>query len=100
MFIRIFRAWLKWRNNWDDLCNRCGKCCYIRTLDKDGRVRILYSEPCMYLDTKTHMCTIFPDRFKICKFCGKVNLRVALFHPTLPEDCAYRKTFRLWDKKK
>ncbi len=98
MWIRIFKAWLKWHKNWDGLCNQCGRCCYTRSQGKNGEVIIHYNSPCENLDPDTHLCRVFDDRFRKCDHCGKVNLYVALFHPTLPKECAYRKTFRLWDK--
>ncbi len=96
---QIFQAWLKWHNHWDDLCNRCGQCCYVRHLGENGEVIVDYFEPCEYLNTKTHLCRVYPERFQKCAYCGKVNLWVALFHKTLPEDCAYRQTFRVWEHK-
>lgn len=123
MLWSIFKAWLKWRKDWDSLCNRCGKCCYSRSACAKGKVVIHYDSPCENLDietpprqgsaaeragqsenaarwsgSETHLCKIYKDRFRKCNHCGKVNLFVALFHPTLPNDCAYRKTFRLWEK--
>lgn len=100
MVLRIFKAWLKWRKDWDSLCNCCGKCCYSRSVYPDGRVIIHYSSPCEYLDTETHLCTIYEERFRIYDRCGKVNLFTALFEPSLPEDCPYTKTFRVWKEKK
>ncbi len=98
MLLRIFRAWLRWRKDWDSLCNCCGKCCYIRTQGADGQVVIHYDKPCEHLDTETHLCRVFDDRFRKCDHCGKVNLFTALFNQTLPKDCTYVQTFRLWDR--
>ncbi len=94
---KVFRLWLKWHNHWDDLCNCCGKCCYSRFVTEDGTVIINYFRPCENLDTKTNLCTIYPDRLKKCNHCRKVNLWVALFNPTLPNDCPYATTFRVWE---
>lgn len=96
MLIRIIKEWLKWRRDWDSLCNRCGKCCYERTVQKHGKVIIHYNRPCRHLDTDTHLCKIYKDRFRKCDRCGKVGLWTALFNPSLPDDCAYVRTFRLW----
>ncbi len=100
MLLQIFREWLKWHRNWDDLCHQCGKCCYIRNVTRDGQVVIHYNEPCVHLDPVTHLCRIYPERFKKCSYCGKVRLWTALFNSTLPPDCAYVETFRVWRKKK
>ncbi len=98
MLFRIIREWLKWRKNWDDLCTCCGKCCYIRHVGEDGKVIINYYAPCEYLNECTHLCSVYPNRFNKCEHCGKVTLWTALFNPTLPEDCPYVTTFRLWKK--
>ncbi len=126
----IFKTWLKWRKDWDSLCNRCGKCCYSRSAWAKGKVAIHYDSPCEYLDietfsaplrlalndrppddqrprqgsaaeragqsenaarwsgSETHLCKVYENRFRKCNHCGKVNLFVALFHPTLPLEVA------------
>ncbi len=96
--IRILREYLKWRKNWDDLCNRCGRCCYSRSVTARGEVIIHYECPCQYLDTEKKTCRVFDRRFKTYSSCQKVNLFRALFHRSLPTECAYAKTFRLWKK--
>ncbi len=98
MWFKILRNWLKWRKDWDSLCKCCGKCCYARYASPTGQVYIDYEYPCDFLDEKTHLCTVYQDRFRKCDYCGKVTLRAALFNKLLPNDCAYRRTFRLWDK--
>ncbi|MCC8043411.1 MAG: hypothetical protein LIO69_07910 [Oscillospiraceae bacterium] len=100
MFFRILKAWLYWRKDWDSLCNRCGKCCYTRSFGDKGEIIIHYDDPCVNLDTETNLCRIYKDRFRKCIGCGKVNLFVALFYPSMPKDCAYVQTFRLWRKQK
>ena len=92
----IVNEYLKWWNHWDDLCDRCGLCCYERSLGSAGEVVVNYANPCKYLDEKTHLCSVYENRFRTYPCCGKVNLLKALFHPTLPPSCAYVKTFRVW----
>ncbi len=99
MLLRILKAWLKWRKDWDSLCNCCGKCCYTRSVRPGGKVIIHYNDPCEHLDTETHLCRVFDDRFRKCNHCGKVGLFTALFNPSLPKDCTYVQTFRLWDRR-
>jgi len=95
---RIFSEYRKWRKNWDDLCRRCGKCCYQRSLSKNGEVIIDYSAPCEYYSKETKHCAVFDKRFLICGHCGSVNFFCALFNRLLPPDCAYAETFRVWKK--
>ncbi|MCD7808529.1 MAG: hypothetical protein LUH02_04240 [Erysipelotrichaceae bacterium] len=100
MIIDIIKAWLKWHKNWDALCNCCGKCCYSRSLGENGEVIIHYNSPCDYLDTETNRCRVYEQRFQKCRYCKKVNLFRVLFNPTLPKDCTYLQTFRLWEVRK
>ena len=94
----FFSAYRKWRNNWDTLCKRCGKCCYIRTLSPKGEVEINDKAACKYLDAQTKLCRVFDQRFVKYNRCGKVNLFRAMFNRYLPPDCAYVQTFRVWRK--
>lgn len=98
--IHVIKSWFKWHKNWDELCNKCGKCCYARSVFTGGLVAVHYNSPCENLDTETHLCKIYKDRFKKCDHCGKVNLFVVLFNKTLPNDCAYVVEFRPWEKKR
>lgn len=93
------RTWLEWRKGWDSICNRCGKCCYRRSVRPDGLVVIHYDRPCENLDTETHLCRVYEKRFRKCHHCGKVGLLTALFNPSLPNDCAYRQMFRSRDRR-
>ncbi|RGZ03533.1 hypothetical protein DXA14_15395 [Hungatella hathewayi] len=96
MPLRIWREYRKWHENWDELCSQCGLCCYTRSVTRRGEVRINFASPCEFLDEKTHLCRVYESRFRRCPTCQKVNLFRALFHPSLPPECAYGKTFRLW----
>jgi len=95
---RIFNEYKKWRKNWDALCGRCGKCCYQKSVSRNGEVIIDYFAPCEHFNKETKLCNIYEERFKLCDHCGKVNLFCVLFNRRLPQDCAYAKTFRVWKK--
>ena len=92
--VNVIRQYRKWRGNWDELCDRCGLCCYTRTLTDAGDVVVDLSEPCLFLNEETHLCNVYDNRFHKYAHCGRVNLFRALFNPTLPPSCAYAKTFR------
>jgi uncharacterized cysteine cluster protein YcgN (CxxCxxCC family) len=94
--VRVFAEYRKWRNNWDQLCSRCGLCCYERSLSRLGDVAVDISSPCEFLDEATRLCCVYKDRFRKCRDCQKVNLFRALFHRLLPPSCAYARTFRVW----
>lgn len=89
----VIAEYRKWRDNWDDLCARCGQCCYGHSYSF-GVIVTDFSDPCEYLDEETNLCRVYEDRFRVCKDCGNVNLIRALFYPFLPPTCAYVQTFR------
>lgn len=90
----IFSEYRKWYKNWDDLCARCGRCCYAKSYESDGTVVHDYTDPCQFLDEETKLCTVFETRYEKNEQCGSVNLFRALFSPLLPAGCAYAKAFR------
>lgn len=79
---------------WEELCDRCGLCCYERESVGFSKVRIKYDSPCRFLDRKTHQCTVYDHRFQACSTCGKVRMYHALFAPTMPPTCAYVLRYR------
>jgi len=90
------KEYLYWRKRWDDLCNRCGLCCYSRSRTRKGEVVVDYNRPCKFLNKTTRLCNVFKERYKRNGNCRSVNFWCALFHPYLPPTCAYVKTFRLF----
>jgi len=97
--LRIIKEYLKWRKNWDDLCDRCGLCCYSRSISCKGEVVVDFHSSCDFLDKETRLCKVFENRFNKYQYCSSVNIFRALFHPLLPSTCAYVRTFRLWKNK-
>ncbi len=96
--MRSIRQWRTWRGRWDDLCRRCGKCCYARHAMPGGEVLVNYDAPCDNLNTETNLCEVYDARFEKCAYCRKLTLRTALFNRTLPDDCGYVQAFRVWRK--
>ena len=90
----IFTEYRRWKGRWDELCGRCGLCCYPRSLSRSGEVAVDLSDPCEYYNEKTRLCRVYENRFRVCQDCQKVNLFRALFHRLLPPSCAYVRTFR------
>ena len=82
------------RERWEEVCSRCGRCCFERELGDDGEVLVDYASPCRFFDMGTHLCRVYKDRFRKNERCARVTLRVALFDELLPEECAYRQLLR------
>lgn len=76
--------------SWEDICERCSLCCYEKTVWDDALVVDL-SQPCEFLDTETHLCTVYDHRFKACLRCRRVHPFRAMFSNALPPTCGYVK---------
>ena len=90
---RIAASFRRRRKRWESLCNRCGLCCYER-VRKNGRLVIRFGSPCQFLDTETHLCTVYECRFQVCPECRKVTIFHALFSRYLPDSCGYVQAYR------
>jgi len=71
----------------DDICRKCGRCCYRKLWLEDT---IYYTPtPCEYLDTETNRCTVYEKRHLVNPECLSVEegIRIGVF----PADCPYVK---------
>lgn len=78
------------KRKWEAICKRCGLCCHEKLL-YDDKILYFVNCPCEYLDKKKRICSVYENRFKVCKECRKVNLFRAMFASYLPSCCAYVK---------
>lgn len=68
-----------------DLCERCGRCCYAKLIIGGEIVYTPY--PCPYLDTRTHLCTVYERRHEVNPQCITVEMGIRL--GVFPADCPY-----------
>lgn len=69
----------------DDLCERCGRCCYQKLWIEDD---IYYlPSPCEYLDTRTKLCTVYDRRHVVNPQCLSVENGIKF--RVFPADCPY-----------
>lgn len=70
----------------DELCTRCGICCYMPVQGEHGR---LYYTPfhCPYLDTQTKLCKVYACRFEQASW--EVTVPEAIRLRQLPNGCPY-----------
>ena len=79
---------------WEALCDGCGKCCLLTLQDEDdGRLHSTQLA-CRYLDTHDCHCTAYGERFERVSDCIQVTPRVARRFDWLPSTCAYRRLAR------
>lgn len=74
---------------WEALCDGCGKCCLKREMDGD-RVTV-YGVACPLLDVETARCKDYPNRLKKVPDCDKLTARTVSRYKWLPDSCAYRR---------
>lgn len=74
---------------WEEICNRCGLCCFEKKLDVRGR-NVTTRVPCRHLDIVTRECRVYQKRFEVGEGCLQLTPEIVAAADWLPEDCAYR----------
>ena len=78
------------REEWESLCDRCGKCCLVKIENIDTN-KIHYTNiSCKLLCTKTANCTNYKNRKKIVKECVVLNQDNIEKLEWMPKTCSYR----------
>lgn len=76
--------------NWENLCYRCGECCFEKKIDAKGTVHAT-SVPCRFLDIHSRDCRIYHQRLQVEEDCIKLTPTNLCALDWLPENCAYKK---------
>ena len=75
---------------WESLCDGCGKCCLSKLEDEDTGAIYWTSVGCRLLDVQSCRCRDYPNRLKTVEDCVALtpaNVRTITW---LPQTCAYR----------
>lgn len=77
-------------DEWESLCDRCGKCCLNKLEDEDTGEIHFTSVVCNLFDLKNCRCTRYEERTVLVPEC--LDLKQHDFHEFnwLPATCAYR----------
>jgi uncharacterized cysteine cluster protein YcgN (CxxCxxCC family) len=81
---------------WESLCDGCGRCCLIRFEDEDTGEVVPTRVSCRLLDTQTCQCTRYRHRKRYVPDCIKLTPQNVGELKWMPQSCAYR---RLWEGK-
>lgn len=78
---------------WENLCDHCGKCCLLKLEDMDdGRV-YLTDIACKKYDMEKQACSCYKTRLTEVEDCVLVSLDTPDIFRDLPLTCAYRLRF-------
>ncbi len=74
---------------WESLCDGCGKCCVYKIEDEDQE---LYQTDvaCRYFNQSTCRCTQYSKRLELVPDCIQVTPEGARNYEWLPNTCAYK----------
>ena len=75
---------------WESLCDGCGKCCTIKLQDEDTDEILFTDVVCHLLDTHSCRCSRYKDRSRLVPDCVKVMPENIADLAFMPSTCAYR----------
>ena len=78
------------REEWEALCDGCGRCCLLKIEDKDTGDLYYTNVVCKFHDSERCRCTAYRQRSELVPDCIKVTPEVAREQKWLPDTCAYR----------
>ncbi len=78
------------REEWESLCDGCGKCC-LHKLEDEETGEIAYTNvACRLLDHETIRCRHYADRLRFVPDCTILTADTVRSYGWLPATCAYR----------
>jgi len=78
------------KQEWESLCDGCGKCCLIQLEDEDSGLRLHTDVTCRLFDAHKCNCTDYPNRKKHVPDCVILNPKNVHELDWMPKTCAYR----------
>lgn len=77
-------------DEWESVCDRCGKCCLVKLEDEDNGDIALTSLACKLIDLKSCLCTDYAKRCSVVPECVDLKQHDFAEFQWLPSTCAYR----------
>lgn len=79
------------QDEWEALCDGCGRCCLVKLEDEDSGAIYPTSVSCRLLDTASCRCSDYANRHDKVPDCVKLAAENVSSLGWLPETCAYRR---------
>ncbi len=79
------------REEWESLCDGCGRCCLHKLRDDDSEALAFTNVACRLLDLDTCQCSSYPNRRKKVPDCISLTPKALQDIDWLPPSCAYRR---------
>jgi uncharacterized cysteine cluster protein YcgN (CxxCxxCC family) len=78
------------REQWESLCDGCGRCCLVKLEDEDTGAYHTTDVGCRLLDTQACACRDYGERTNLVPDCVKLDAGAVRTLQWLPRTCAYR----------
>jgi len=75
---------------WESLCDGCGKCCLHKLEDEDTGKIVFTNVTCKLINLKTCRCTRYNERTQLVAECLDLKQYDFAQYNWLPSTCAYR----------
>ncbi|CAH2601214.1 PF03693 family protein YcgN [Rhodovastum atsumiense] len=79
------------REEWESLCDGCGRCCLHKLRDEDTNELSFTNVSCRLLDLQSCRCRDYPNRRRHVPDCVSLHPSVLEEIDWLPPSCAYRR---------
>jgi len=81
------------KQEWEDICRRCGKCCLIKLEDEETGDVYYTDVVCRYFDEEKMCCSVYDKRSELVPTCLKLTPNNVDKLSWMPKTCAYRELF-------
>ncbi len=79
------------RDEWESLCDGCGRCCVLKFADQGTGEVHSTAVVCRLFDLDTCRCTHYQDRHTLVPDCVPLDTESVAAYDWLPSSCAYRR---------
>ncbi|MBF0470066.1 MAG: YcgN family cysteine cluster protein [Gammaproteobacteria bacterium] len=79
------------REEWEQICDGCGRCCLIQLEDEEDQERYTTAVCCRYYDLDLGRCSVYPNRSEKVPTCHSLTPDTIEQLSWMPPSCSYRR---------